>query len=128
MFKIGAVNAVVTVLSFIIGLPYGVEGVAIAYALANLIMLYPNLKISWDQMELGVWEGLHKLWPYFLSAGAMAGMVYYAGRILDSADVSIYTILLLQIFLGILIYIGLLMIFYRHHTISLIQELKKRKS
>jgi PST family polysaccharide transporter len=128
MFKIGAVNAVITVLSFIVGLPYGVEGVAIAYALANLIMLYPNLKISWDQMELGVWEGLHKLWPYFLSAGAMAGMVYYAGRILDSADVSIYTILLLQIFLGILIYIGLLMIFYRHHTISLIQELKKRKS
>lgn len=128
MFKIGAVNAVVTVLSFIIGLPYGVEGVAIAYALANLIMLYPNLKISWDQMELGVWEGLHKLWPYFLSAVVMAGMVYYAGAGLESVELSIYAILPLQILLGVLIYIGLLMIFYRHDTISLIQELKKRKS
>jgi PST family polysaccharide transporter len=128
MFKIGAVNAVVTVLSFIIGLPYGVEGVAIAYALANLIMLYPNLKIAWNQIELGVWEGLHKLWPYFLSAVVMAGMVYYAGAGLESVELSIYAILPLQILLGVLIYIGLLMIFYRHDTISLIQELKKRKS
>ncbi|WP_308872828.1 MOP flippase family protein [Thiothrix subterranea] len=48
MFKIGAVNAVVTVLSFIVGLPFGLEGVAISYAIANVLMLYPNLKFSWD--------------------------------------------------------------------------------
>jgi PST family polysaccharide transporter len=128
MFKIGAVNAVITVLSFVVGLPYGVEGVAIAYALANLIMLYPNLKIAWNQIELGVWKGLHKLLPYFLSAAVMAGIVYCAGLGLESAEVSIYAILLLQILLGLLIYIGLLMMFYRHNTMSLIQELKKRKN
>jgi hypothetical protein len=43
MFKIGVLNEVVTVISFLVGMPFGMEGVATA----NLIMLYPSLKVSW---------------------------------------------------------------------------------
>jgi polysaccharide transporter, PST family len=41
MFKIGSFNAVVTVASFIIGLPWGPLGVAVAYTIANYAVLLP---------------------------------------------------------------------------------------
>ncbi|GAA5483649.1 lipopolysaccharide biosynthesis protein WzxC [Haloferula sargassicola] len=40
-FKIGVINTVVIVLSFVCGLPFGVKGVAIGYLVANLIMCFP---------------------------------------------------------------------------------------
>lgn len=42
-FRWGGINGVATVLSFIIGLPWGGEGVAIAYTISNYLILYPSL-------------------------------------------------------------------------------------
>lgn len=39
----GAGNALVTILSFVIGLPWGPKGVATSYAVANYLLLYPSL-------------------------------------------------------------------------------------
>jgi len=127
MFRIGAVSAVVTVLSFIIGIPFGVEGVAIAYAIANLIMLYPNLKISWDQIELGVFEGLAKLAPFFLAATVMAITVYYLGEWIESFNPWQIVTLIIQIIVGIIVYIGLLMTFYRQPVIEMVKGLKAER-
>jgi O-antigen/teichoic acid export membrane protein len=127
MFKIGGVNSVVTVLSFIIGLPFGVEGVAIAYAIANLIMLYPNLKISWDQINLGVLEGMRQLMPFFISAAIMSASVYMAGLWLVSQNLASIAILPLQVASGALIYSSILLIFSKTKVVNLIKELKTKK-
>lgn len=39
----GAANAIVTIISFILGLQWGAKGVATAYAIANYLILYPSL-------------------------------------------------------------------------------------
>jgi len=39
----GGINAVVCVGSFIVGIPYGIEGVAIAYTVANYLIFVPSL-------------------------------------------------------------------------------------
>jgi O-antigen/teichoic acid export membrane protein len=124
MFKIGALNAVVTVVAFIIGIPFGVEGVAIAYAISNLIMLYPNLKVSWEQIELGVFEGLLQLMPFLLASLVMALVVYYLGGVLAEFEVGQIIILITQVMVGIFIYLGLLMSFYRKPVIEMMKGLR----
>ena len=126
MFKIGAVNSVITVSSFIIGLPYGVEGVAIAYAGANLIMLYPNLKISWDQIGLGVFEGASKLIPFFLTSAVMGAVVYLQGAWL-AKSLNMTMVLILQILTGIVIYTGMLLLFYRPLILGMLMQLRTRE-
>jgi len=127
MFKIGALNAVVMVISFLVGIPFGMEGVAVAYAIANLILLYPILKVSWDQIELGVFKGLAKLAPFFFASSFMAIGVYYLGLLLETMQVIQLIILLIQVLAGIAIYFSLLMIFYRKPVINMIKDLKGGK-
>lgn len=126
MFKIGAANAVVTVISFVIGLPFGVEGVAIAYAIANAIMLFPNLKISWDQIDLGVLEGLGKLMPFFVASAVMAAMVNFQGAWLAVNNLSPLLVLSLQVLTGIFLYVGVLFLFHRQLILSLLGELRNK--
>ena len=126
MFKIGTANAVVTLISFVIGLPFGVEGVAIAYAIANAIMLYPNLKISWDQIDLGVLVGLGKLMPFFVASIVMAAIVYFQGDWMASNNMHPLFILTSQVLAGIFLYIGVLFLFYRQLIISSLIELRNK--
>jgi len=42
-FYWGIFNAIFCIISFIVGLPYGIEGIAGAYALANYVILIPSL-------------------------------------------------------------------------------------
>ncbi|HMF52547.1 MAG TPA: lipopolysaccharide biosynthesis protein, partial [Candidatus Saccharimonadales bacterium] len=46
LFKLGAYGAVVTVASFIIGLPWGAAGVAASYAVVNYVVLLPLIWVS----------------------------------------------------------------------------------
>jgi PST family polysaccharide transporter len=126
MLKIGTLNSFVTVLAFIVGLPYGIEGMAIAYAIANLIMLYPNLKISWRQIDLGVFDGLAKLWPFLFSSLLMAVSVYMIGKWFDSLNMNIYTVFVLQILSGICIYILMLYVFYSQYLLGLLNSLRSK--
>jgi PST family polysaccharide transporter len=42
-FTFGAINSIIIVISFILGLPWGAIGVASAYAIANYVILFPSL-------------------------------------------------------------------------------------
>jgi O-antigen/teichoic acid export membrane protein len=105
MFKIGAVSAIVTVISFIIGIPFGINGVAAFYGVANLIVLYPNLKVAWKQINLGIIEGIKHLAPFFISACIMAAFVFISGELLSLLDIRKIIILVCQVLFGVVIYI-----------------------
>jgi len=127
MFKIGAVNAIVTVVSFIVGLPYGAEGVAEAYAMANILMLYPNLKIAWNQIGLGVLEGIGKLMPFLVSSVLMATAVHFQGAWLFFYGIKPLYSLFLQISTGMTLYICLLFLFHRRLVWGLLGEISNKK-
>lgn len=76
MLKVGSANSLVTVLFFALGLPFGVTGVAAAYATANAIMLYPNLWFAWSQIDLGVLQGMKIVFPSLIAALGMALIVF----------------------------------------------------
>jgi len=125
MFKIGFAFSLVTVASFVIGLPFGVEGVAIAYALANLIMIYPNLHFAWKQINLSVFEGLIKLYPFLASAILMSIAVFLLGNYLHNCDFSPFITLIIQIPFGVIVYLSSLLLLHSNLTINLLKNLKK---
>lgn len=52
MFLWGIGAGVFVVLAFMIGLPWGINGVAMAYAIASFILLYPNFSIPFRLIDL----------------------------------------------------------------------------
>jgi len=128
MFKVGLVNSIVTVISFLIGVLYGLEGIAIAYAIANLVMLYPNLKICWQQIDLGIIEGLSKLLPFFISSVLMSICVYLLGLWMSSQQISEILLLIIQIIAGVVIYVAFVILLYKQMFFDLIRNLRLKNS
>lgn len=126
MFKLGSWNAAVTVLSFLVGLPFGVEGVAISYAISNLFTLYPNLKYAWNQIGLGVGEGLLALKDYLFAAFLMATSVYLITSWLSSLSIDILAIFAVQIFSGIVIYFITILLVTRFEVVSMIKDITNK--
>ena len=123
LFKLGSVNAFLTVIGFALGIPFGVEGVAFSYVITNLIMLYPVLKISWKQIELSVLEGLAEVFPVFIISVLMSLGIFLIDRYFLSMIDNQLIKLLLMILTGAVLY--LLMIRMRYGKLAmLLKELK----
>jgi len=126
MFLIGSIGAFVTVTCIVVGIFFGVEGVAYALVVASAIMLYPNFSYAWVQIDLGVREGLSELFPVLVISILMClGVVlfdHFIGSYIDSQPLR----LAILIFTGVVIYIILLRFRYNNLTV-LLKELKKQK-
>ncbi len=124
MFRIGTINAIVTVVFFAIGISFGVEGVAVSYLVANLIMLYPNLMISWRQIGLTVREGIQEIMLIFIISLIMGLLVYLCGHMINSFTEVKSIKLIVLILCGIFLYFGLIRMKYGELKI-LLSELKR---
>lgn len=128
MFKIGTINSAVTLIAFIVGVPFGVVGVAIAYLTANLIMLYPNLNLAWKQIDLKVIQAINELIPFFNAAIFMGAVIYALGLFLYTVEISLWLKLLIQIITGGAIYLGALATFNRTLFLGMISKLKSNRT
>jgi len=72
MFRWGVLVAVVMALAFSVGLLWGIQGVASAYALASLALVYPGLQIPFSQIGLRASELARFLMPALRATAAMA--------------------------------------------------------
>lgn len=124
IFYIGTINAVVTVIFFVIGVFYDVEGVAFAYLLANIVMLYPNLLIAWRQIELSVKDGLKGIMPIVIISFLMGLAVVWFGQILENFLENQIIKLIFMIISGLVVYFILVRMKYGKLNI-LLSELKR---
>ncbi len=124
LMKIGLISTVVTVLFFVVGLPFGIEGIAFSYLLSNFIMLYPVLKISWDQIDLSVNRGIIEVLPILIISIIMGIGVVLVGKIIDSLFSYAILKLAIMVLSGILIYYILITLKYGDMK-ALLNELKK---
>lgn len=99
MLRWGIVTGILAMVAFAIGLPWGVRGVAVAYALATAICLIPNCVIPFRLIQLRIGElrsallrpficsaamfmalvGLQVLLPLHLSSGSILGILVLVG-------------------------------------------------
>jgi len=122
--KLGTVNAILTVIGFIVGLNWGVNGVAFSYLIVNLIMMYPIFYISWKQIELHVYEGISEITPVFIISVLMGLGVYFSVLLLFHTIETQLIRLILMIIVGLLLYLLMLRLRYGNLR-SLINELRR---
>ena len=75
MFKVGGVSGLAVICAFLIGLRWGVEGVAAAYCITSLILFWPALAIPFRLVGLSLARFLRHLAPTLFAACLMAVLV-----------------------------------------------------
>ncbi|MBN2133910.1 MAG: lipopolysaccharide biosynthesis protein [Sedimentisphaerales bacterium] len=76
-FYWGLFNAILCVASFIVGLPFGIEGVAVSYTIANYVILLPSLFFCFFHTPVTVALFMKTLVPSFVISGAAAAGLAY---------------------------------------------------
>jgi len=124
LLKVGIWSTIVTILFFIGGIFFGVEGVALSYLLSNLVLFYPVFKVSWEQIDLGVYEGVRTLMPLLIISSLMGLGVWLIEKVLQPFALSPLFLLTAMVLGGILLYLGMIRVKYGKFSI-LLRELKR---
>jgi PST family polysaccharide transporter len=103
MFRWGLVSGSIYIISFVVGLQWGVIGVAVAYTFANFLLWYPTWSIPARLIDLKFVTMLRRLAPTFFGATTMAFAVWMLGLIIPNGW-SYATYLVLQVAFGAIVY------------------------
>jgi PST family polysaccharide transporter len=105
MFRWGIGSGMITLAAFISGLPWGVTGVATAYAISSFILFYPGFLIPFRLINLKFIRLLMAVKPALLGSGLMLAVLVIAGAwvpyLLPNSPVAI---LLLIAIIGVAVY------------------------
>ncbi len=104
LFKIGLIFKSIVILSIVIGLQYGIIGVAIGYSLASVVLMFPLFIIMGKLIDLRLSQILFNLSPYFIAAFVMAGSIYSLDFYIKSAVPGNLFRLIIEGILGIILY------------------------
>ena len=104
MFRWGLFASTITVIGFIIGLNWGITGVAISYLATNLLMILPVFIIPFKLINLSIVKFFRSFELTVLSVLGMSVILFITSYLIDDFYNDIITLLIL-ILLGILSYI-----------------------
>ncbi len=104
MFLWGIGAGSMAILAFIIGLQWGIIGVAVGYAIISFVLFYPNFAIPFQLIGLKFLQLLRALWPVFRNSGIMIAAMWLIGITLPDSLPDIYVMVIL-ISLGCAIYL-----------------------
>lgn len=107
MFKWGIAAGLLVIPAFVIGMQWGVIGVAIAYAFASVLLFWPSLAIPLRLVGLGVGHLLKRVMPSLLSAAAMACIVALIAAVWPASSANQMLRLLVLISVGLIAYGGI---------------------
>lgn len=104
-FIMGVIISAIVALAFIIGIQWGIMGVAWSYAVVNLLLSYPCLAIPGRLIDLTFSDMLTNLSPPFFCALATGACVWGIGLILPVGTAH-WQFLAVQIPSGVLLYLA----------------------
>lgn len=84
LFRWGIISGTLVVIAFVIGLQWGIIGVASAYAIATLILAYPNFAIPFRLINLPVRDLGAVLWRPLVASLIMLGLLLVVGFLLPA--------------------------------------------
>ena len=132
LFKWGIITLFVYTTSFILGLKWNVEGVAVAYAIASLLLAYPNFAIPFRLINLRVGYFIQQFKSIALAAICMGGIVLPLRYILKNIfELKNLFTLLLSFAVGTASYMVFLYLFERdvyRETLLLLKRIKPASS
>jgi PST family polysaccharide transporter len=125
-FKWYTLATVVFIISFIVGLRAGVEGVAIAYTIAMYLLAYPNFAIPFKLIDLRVRDYFASI-KTIMFATLVIGIIALAVRVFLEGLGGVPNVIILTIVtaISLLSYLGLIFLLERSlftETLQLISE------
>lgn len=121
LMRQGVISTVLLVGSFVIGVQWGIEGVAACYLVANVLNLVPCFYYTIKELEASLGDLLAAVWKPVVFAGVMTALLYPLREWLVQHDVTTLLRLLVPSFSGIVIFGALVLLFSR----TLLQDMKK---
>jgi O-antigen/teichoic acid export membrane protein len=82
LFRWGLFATALSVGSFFAGLPWGIRGVAVAYLIVNLLLVYPTFAVPFRLIDLKMKDFLRPLWPILGFSMVMLAVVRVLGLLL----------------------------------------------
>ena len=114
MFIFGMTIAIVYTGSFIVGMHWQVEGVAVAYAIAFALLLYPSLAIPFRFIDMKFWYYAKQFRSIVVATVIMTALIYGLRVLLETVmRLGSIPILVSLTIVGTACYIGLLTLFDR---------------
>jgi len=75
-FTIGAISCIITVISFILGLPWGAIGVAAAYTIASYVLLAPTLWYCFRRSPISITDFFSAIMRPMIASVCMGAVVF----------------------------------------------------
>ena len=120
--KLEIQKKIIGVISILAALPFGVQAIAIAYGLTSPINALINSRPNRSLLNYGYREQIIDMLPSMLLSGFMGVVVYFMNWI----NINIYLLLLLQVIVGVAIYVGGAYIF-KFESLSYIAQFAREK-
>jgi polysaccharide transporter, PST family len=83
LMRYGVFAGAAHLIALFCGLPFGVMGIAVAYAVVTFILFVPALGYAGQPLGIGVTDVIGAVWRPLTGALASAGLVYVMGAIVD---------------------------------------------
>jgi O-antigen/teichoic acid export membrane protein len=123
MFRWGLASGSFRIIAFVIGIRWGVVGVAAAYSLSYLFLLYPGLAIPFRLIDLKIRDLGTALWRPFVNSLVMLLLVIACKTMLP-ADLASLPTLMVLVFTGIIVYILASFTFNREQVFFMLKLVK----
>ena len=119
-------GAVLMPITFLIGIQYGVYGLAWGWVIAFPLLTIFTFLLSRRHIGISAWDLAKAVWPGLSASAAMAAIVYLVDQMLP--EMSVYARLALLVATGGLAYAGLLFVLARETLMEIIQLILRRKA
>jgi len=113
LLKLGILNFFVLSVAFLIGIQYGIIGVAQAFLIVTILLMVIHLYFAWKEIELSLIDGFKKLIPVLVLSTIMGLVVntLYSHELINFKSNVVN--LLLYIFTGVLVYLSLIKLYFK---------------
>lgn len=126
MFRWGLASGTFFILFFVLGLKWGILGVAGAYATAFVLLFYPALAIPFRLIGLRVRELLSVLWRPLVASALMLGVLMGGETFLPEKTGST-VVLFLGVLIGAALYVAATLAFNRTQLYQAVELFRQRE-
>lgn len=109
MFRWGIFSSIIIITAFILGLRWNIEGVAVSYMIAGLLLAYPSFAIPFKLIDLKFSYFVKQFKSIFLATTGMGGILFLLGIFMENTlRIGDLIVLLSAVIVGIISYVSIL--------------------
>lgn len=124
-FTLNMINLVVNMVLPLLVVYWGLYAVIGAIVVANYLTVILKFRLTRRHLDISLSDAWKATWPYSVAGFVMYGVVLSVERYSLLGELNLFAELAALVGIGALIYVGLLMLFWRRQSIGVIKEISE---